>query len=81
MIPLTRITWQYVSNHGEDRRGRKTKTVYYNVRHIYMMEELDYGTRIHYGSGGAFSSSTVEETPAQISLLAMKYEQTIRIPS
>ena len=78
MIPLTRITWEYVSRHDKERRGRKTKTVYYSARHIYRMEELEHGTQISYGSGGAFSSSLVEEEPEQISLLIMRHEQSVR---
>ncbi len=63
MIPLTRITWEYVSRHGEERRGRKTKTIYLNATHIFRMEEDGHGTRVCYAIHG---DVLVEETPQQI---------------
>ena len=63
MIPLTRITWEYVSRHGDDRRGRKTKTIYLNAIHIFRLEEEEHGTRVYYGIHG---DVLVEETPQQI---------------
>ena len=52
MIPLTRITWEYVSRHGEERRGRKTKTIYLNAIHIFRLEEEEHGTRVCYAIHG-----------------------------
>ena len=69
MIPLTRITWEYVSRRGEDRRGRKTKTIFLNAIHIFKMEEQEYGTRVHYAIHG---DALVEETPQQISELILQ---------
>jgi hypothetical protein len=69
MIPLTQITWEYVSRRGEERRGRKTKTIYLNVIHIFKMEEQEHGTRIHYAIHG---DVLVEETPQQISELILQ---------
>ena len=63
MIPLNKITWEYVSRHGEERRGRKTKSIYLNAIHIYRMEEEEHGTRIYYAIHG---DVLVEETPQQI---------------
>ena len=63
MIPLTRITWEYVDRYGRDRRGRKTKTIYLNTIHIFRLEEEEHGTRIHYAIHG---DVLVEETPQQI---------------
>ena len=63
MIPLTRITWEYVSNYGKDRRGRKTKTIYLNAIHIFRVEEEEHGTRVCYAIHG---DVLVEETPQQI---------------
>ena len=63
MIPLTRITWEYISNYGKDRRGRKTKTIYLNTVHIFRVESEEHGTRIHYAIHG---DVLVEETPQQI---------------
>ena len=63
MIPLTRITWEYVSRRGEDRRGRKTKTIYLNAIHIFRLEEEEHGTRVYYAIHG---DVLVEETPQQI---------------
>ena len=63
MIPLTRITWEYVDRHGKDRRGRKTKTIYLNAIHIFRLEEEEHGTRVYYAIHG---DVLVEETPQQI---------------
>jgi hypothetical protein len=63
MIPLTQITWEYVSRRGEERRGRKTKTIYLNTAHIFRLEEQKHGTRIYYAIHG---DVLVEETPQQI---------------
>ena len=63
MIPLTRITWEYVSRHGEDRRGRKTKTIYLNAIHIFRLEEEEHGTCVYYAIHG---DVLVEETPEKI---------------
>ena len=63
MIPLTRITWEYISNYGKDRRGRKTKTIYLNAIHIFRVEEEEHGTRVCYAIHG---DVLVEETPQQI---------------
>ena len=63
MIPLTRITWEYVSNYGKDRRGRKTKTIYLNAIHVTRLEEEEHGTRVCYAIHG---DVLVEETPQQI---------------
>jgi hypothetical protein len=69
MIPLTQITWEYISRRGEERRGRKTKTIYLNVIHIFKMEEQEYGTRVYYAIHG---DVLVEETPQQISELILQ---------
>jgi hypothetical protein len=69
MIPLTQITWEYVSRRGEERRGRKTKTIYLNVIHIFKMEEQEHGTRVCYAIHG---DVLVEETPQQISELILR---------
>jgi hypothetical protein len=69
MIPLTQITWEYVSRRGEERRGRKTKTVYLNTVHIFRLEEQKHGTRIYYAIHG---DVLVEETPQQISELILQ---------
>ena len=63
MIPLTRITWDYISNYGKERRGRKTKTIYLNTIHIFRIEEEEHGTRVFYAIHG---DVLVEETPQQI---------------
>ncbi len=63
MIPLTRITWEYVSRHGEERRGRKTKTIYLNAIQIFRLEEEEHGTRVCYAIHG---DVLVEESPQQI---------------
>ena len=69
MIPLTQITWSYISRHGDERRGRKTKTIYLNPSHIFKLEEEEHGTRICYSTNG---NCTVEESPAQISELMLR---------
>ena len=74
MIPLTRITWEYISNYGKDRRGRKTKTIYLNAIHIYRMEEEQHGTRVCYAIHG---DVLVEESPERILELIMN-QPTIR---
>ena len=63
MIPLTKITWEYIDRYDRDRRGRKTKTIYLNAIHIYRMEEEKHGTRVCYAIHG---DVLVEETPQQI---------------
>ena len=63
MIPLTQITWEYISRRGEERRGRKTKTVYLNTVHIFRLEEEEHGTRVYYAIHG---DVLVEETPEKI---------------
>ena len=69
MIPLTQITWEYISNYGKERRGRKTKTIYLNPSHIFKLEEEEHGTRICYSTNG---NCTVEESPEQISELMLR---------
>ena len=69
MIPLTQITWSYISRHGDERRGRKTKTIYLNPSHIFKLEEEEHGTRICYSTNG---NCTVEESPEQISELMLR---------
>jgi len=68
MIPLTRITWEYISNYGKDRRGRKTKTIYLNAIHITRLEKEEHGTRVCYAIHG---DVLVEESPQQILELIM----------
>ena len=64
MIPLTQITWRYIDRTDEnDRRGRKTKTIYLNDIHIFRIEEEEHGTRVCYAIHG---DVLVEETPQQI---------------
>ena len=63
MIPLTQITWEYISRHGEERRGRKTKSIYLNAIHIFRLEEEEHGTRVCYAIHG---DVLVEESPQQI---------------
>ena len=69
MIPLTQITWEYIDRYDRDRRGRKTKTIYLNVIHIFKMEEQEYGTRVYYAIHG---DALVEESPQQISELILQ---------
>ena len=69
MIPLTQITWSYISRHGDERRGRKTKTIYLNASHIFKLEVEEHGTRICYSTNG---NCTVEESPEQISELMLR---------
>ncbi len=73
MISLTQITWEYISNYGKERRGRKTKTIYLNVSHIFKLEVEEHGTRIYYSTNG---SCTVEESPQQISAMMLQVHQT-----
>ena len=64
MIPLTQITWRYIDRTDDnDRRGRKTKTIYLNAIHIFRIEEEEHGTRVCYAIHG---DVLVEETPQQI---------------
>ena len=64
MIPLTKISWRYIDRTDDnDRRGRKTKTIYLNAIHIFRLEEEEHGTRVHYAIHG---DVLVEETPQQI---------------
>ena len=64
MIPLTQITWRYIDRTDEnDRRGRKTKTIYLNDIHIFRIEEEEHGTRVCYAIHG---DVLVEESPQQI---------------
>ena len=72
MIPLTIIRWEYISRHGDERRGRKTKTVYFNVSHIYKLEEEEHGTRVFYARHG---DALAEESPSQISSLMLRVHQ------
>jgi len=78
MIPLTQITWSYISRHGDERRGRKTKTIYLNASHIFKLEVEEHGTRICYSTNG---NCTVEETPAQISAMMLRVHQTRNAPT
>jgi hypothetical protein len=78
MIPLTRITWEYVSRHGEERRGRKTKTIYLNVSHIFKMEEQEHGTRIHYAIHG---DVLVEESPEKINAMMLRVHRNRAAPT
>ena len=73
MIPLTQITWEYISQHGKERRGRITNTIYLNASHIYKLESEEHGTRICYAASGA---CLVEETPQQITQLMLRVHQT-----
>ena len=73
MIPLTQITWEYISQYGKERRGRKTKTIYLNVSHIFKLEVEEHGTRISYSTHG---NCTVEESPQQISAMMLLVHQT-----
>jgi hypothetical protein len=73
MIPLTQITWEYVSQYGKERRGRKTRTVYLNVSHIFKLEVEEYGTRVYYSTHG---NCIVEESPQQISAMMLQEHQT-----
>ena len=72
MIPLTQITWEYISQHGKERRGRKTKTIYLNASHIFKLEVEEHGTRISYSTHG---NCTVEESPQQISSSILRVHQ------
>jgi len=78
MIPLTQITWAYISRHGDERRGRKTKTIYLNASHIFKLEEEEHGTRICYSTNG---NCTVEESPEQISQLMLRVHRNRVAPT
>ena len=78
MIPLTRITWEYISRRGEDRRGRKTKTIYLNTSHIFKLEEEEHGTRVCYAIHG---DVLVEESPERISQLMLRVQQNRSAPT
>jgi len=77
MIPLTQITWEYISNYGKERRGRKTKTIYLNVSHIFKLEVEEHGTRICYSTHG---NCIIEESPEQISAMMLRVHQTRNDP-
>ena len=78
MIPLTQITWEYISQHGKERRGRKTKTIYLNVSHIFKLEVEEHGTRICYSTNG---NCTVEESPEQISAMMSRVYRNRAAPT
>jgi hypothetical protein len=78
MIPLTQITWEYISRHGKERRGRKTKTIYLNVSHIFKLEVEEHGTRISYSTNG---NCTVEESPEQISAMMSRVHRNRAAPT
>ena len=78
MIPLTRITWEYISRHGEERRGRQTKTIYLNAIHIYRMEEEQHGTRVCYAIHG---DVLVEESPEKISAMILRAARNSSVPT
>jgi hypothetical protein len=78
MIPLTQITWEYISQHGKERRGRKTKTIYLNVSHIFKLEVEEHGTRISYSTHG---NCTVEESPEQISAMMLRVHRNRAAPT
>jgi len=78
MIPLTQITWSYISRHGDERRGRTTKTIYLNASHIFKLEEEEHGTRICYSTNG---NCTVEESPEQISQLMLRVHRNRVAPT
>ena len=78
MIPLTQITWEYISQYGKERRGRKTKTIYLNVSHIFKLEVEEHGTRICYATHG---SCIVEENPEQISQLMLRVHRNRNAPT
>jgi len=78
MIPLTQITWSYISRHGDERRGRKTTTIYLNPSHIFKLEEEEHGTRICYSTNG---NCTVEESPEQISQLMLRVHRNRVAPT
>ena len=78
MIPLTQITWEYISQHGKERRGRKTKTIYLNVSHIFKLEVEERGTRISYSTNG---NCTVEENPEQISAMMLRVHRNRNAPT
>ena len=86
MIPLTQITWRYIDRSDDsDRRGRKTKTIFLNVSHIYRIEreigvdsDDEYGTRVCYSKYGDI---VVEESPEQISAMMLQVHQTRNTPT
>jgi hypothetical protein len=78
MIPLTQITWEYISQYGKERRGRKTKTIYLNVSHIFKLEVEEHGTRISYSTHG---NCTVEESPEQISAMMLRVHRNRAAPT
>ena len=78
MIPLTQITWEYISHHGKESRGRKTKTIYLNVSHIFKLEVEEHGTRISYSTNG---NCTVEESPEQISAMMSRVYRNRAAPT
>ena len=78
MIPLTQITWEYISQYGKERRGRKTKTIYLNVSHISKLEVEEHGTRICYSTNG---NCTVEESPEQISAMMSRVYRNRAAPT
>jgi len=74
MIPLTQITWKYIDRTDDnDRRGRKTKTIFLNIDHIFRVEEEEHGTRVHYARYGEV---LVEESPEKITELMLQVHQT-----
>ena len=78
MIPLTQIYWEYISQYGKERRGRKTKTIYLNVSHIFKLEVEEHGTRICYSTNG---NCTVEESPEQISAMMLRVQRNRAAPT
>ena len=78
MIQLVQITWEYISQYGKERRGRKTKTIYLNVSHIFKLEVEEHGTRISYSTNG---NCTVEESPEQISAMMSRVYRNRAAPT
>ena len=78
MIPLTQITWEYISQYGKERRGRKTKTVWLNVSHIFKLEAEEHGTRVCYST---HENCIVEESPQQISAMMLRVYQVRNEPA
>ena len=77
MIPLTQIKWEYASNYGNERRGRKTNNIWLNASHVFKLFEEEHGTRVCYSIHG---DVLVEETPAQISDLMLRVHQARNAP-